>query len=128
MKECQLFFEYGEWNGGSYTQKEDGGLSLVSPKAFIEYDYTRGYQFGYVEDIENQAQVRIPHLGTKHLDIPSELNRPYPWQQSEANGKMVIVEIRPVRVKFSKRTMKMTVIFDKFSVHANGDVILHEST
>ena len=126
QKDCEVFLMHGEYSGGFFV--EDGDLqTVVSPKAFIQYRNSEVRRIGYVEDIvDGFARVNIANHGMVSLEMPSFLNRPYN-RLSTSDGDMILLEIVPVRFKFSAKTLKVNAIFHRATCK-NGNVVSSQSS
>ena len=126
MKDCEVFLQHGEYSGGLFVE-EDGRSTFVYPKAFIEYQDGSGREIGYVENItDGIARVHISHIGPVNLELPSLLNRPYNYTADKKG--MVLIQITPVRFKFSTKTLKMTAIYHRATFSQSGLIESHLST
>ena len=120
MEACESFFEYSGFSGGSNFHMDTGVSIHAAPKVYIENAHRVGCQIGYVEKLfDKLAYVHTESYGGINLEVPSELNRPFP-----ASQKKIIAEIVPVRVKFSMLTNQLAVIFNKVTFNEDGVVVL----
>lgn len=121
-KDCEELLRHGEYSGGFFISDEEM-TTFVCPKAYIRFRNSEERRIGYVEEIvENIAKIYVPRVGIVELEVPSLLNRPYNCiPEPDNNDQMILLEIVPVRLKFSRTTLKLSVVF-----HRIGRINYHQ--